>query len=380
MIHPGSIFDGLIGEGWSGTDPNGAHVNVVLAERGTSDRRGAGHHVHLPRSRPRPHPRRRRRGQGPLRAGLAADDHDQQGDRARAHPPEDHVGRGPARHRPGRARRRRRGAHPRQRRPDRVRRHLHRSRRARRDRGPRRQPRRDAQGRAHRPPRAPGGGRAGARRPPRQRHQPVLQRRREDHRHRARAADACRSHPPFHAAWDPDPRTRFDATLVRVHTDEGVTGIASGDTMDGFEAFAHLFVGRDPLALPPTRARSRRSRFTPGATGRWRPRCGTWPDGRWGRRWPPCWAAPPTVCRCTPRSASCAPRRSAPRTPGRSSRRLPGRQGPHRPRPHPRGHRGRGRDARRGRRRAGDHGRPQPVVADGRRHRARAWVPRRRAA
>ncbi|MGZ4349710.1 MAG: mandelate racemase/muconate lactonizing enzyme family protein [Solirubrobacteraceae bacterium] len=55
--------------------------------------------------------------------------------------------------------------------------------------------------------------------------------------------------PPFHAAWDPDARTRFDATLVRVHTDEGVTGVASGDTMDGFEAFAHLFVGRDPLAL-----------------------------------------------------------------------------------------------------------------------------------
>ena len=55
--------------------------------------------------------------------------------------------------------------------------------------------------------------------------------------------------PPFHAAWDPDPRTRFDATLVRVHTDEGVTGIASGDTMDGFAAFEHLFVGRDPLTL-----------------------------------------------------------------------------------------------------------------------------------
>src|SRR6202035_1290475 len=28
-------YDGLIGEGWSGPDPNGAHVNVVLAERGT---------------------------------------------------------------------------------------------------------------------------------------------------------------------------------------------------------------------------------------------------------------------------------------------------------------------------------------------------------
>jgi D-galactarolactone cycloisomerase len=55
--------------------------------------------------------------------------------------------------------------------------------------------------------------------------------------------------PPFRPAWDPDPRTRFDATLVRVHTDEGLTGIASGDTMDGFEAFEHLFIGRDPLAL-----------------------------------------------------------------------------------------------------------------------------------
>ncbi len=28
-------FDGKIGEGWSGIDPDGAHVNVVLAERGT---------------------------------------------------------------------------------------------------------------------------------------------------------------------------------------------------------------------------------------------------------------------------------------------------------------------------------------------------------
>ena len=55
--------------------------------------------------------------------------------------------------------------------------------------------------------------------------------------------------PPFYAAWDPDPRTRFEATLVRVRTDEGITGIASGDTMDGFAAVEHLFVGRDPLAL-----------------------------------------------------------------------------------------------------------------------------------
>ena len=26
-------YDGLIGEGWSGVDPDGAHVNIVLAER-----------------------------------------------------------------------------------------------------------------------------------------------------------------------------------------------------------------------------------------------------------------------------------------------------------------------------------------------------------
>jgi formaldehyde-activating enzyme len=29
------LVDGRIGEGWSGRDPDGAHVNVVLAERGT---------------------------------------------------------------------------------------------------------------------------------------------------------------------------------------------------------------------------------------------------------------------------------------------------------------------------------------------------------
>jgi L-alanine-DL-glutamate epimerase-like enolase superfamily enzyme len=55
--------------------------------------------------------------------------------------------------------------------------------------------------------------------------------------------------PPFNAAWDPVPRTYFDATLVTVQTDEGVVGYGSGDTMDGFEAYEHLFVGRDPLAI-----------------------------------------------------------------------------------------------------------------------------------
>src|SRR5436853_588199 len=55
--------------------------------------------------------------------------------------------------------------------------------------------------------------------------------------------------PAFPAAWDPVPRTTFAVTLVRVETDEGVVGIGSGDTMDGFGAFEHLFVGQDPLAI-----------------------------------------------------------------------------------------------------------------------------------
>ncbi len=55
--------------------------------------------------------------------------------------------------------------------------------------------------------------------------------------------------PPFAAAWDPVPRRSFAASIVRVETDAGLTGIGSGDTMDGFEAYEHLFVGQDPLAV-----------------------------------------------------------------------------------------------------------------------------------
>jgi len=55
--------------------------------------------------------------------------------------------------------------------------------------------------------------------------------------------------PPFRAAWDPVPRRHFDATLVRVETEEGITGFGSGDTMDGFAAFVDLFIGRDPREI-----------------------------------------------------------------------------------------------------------------------------------
>lgn len=55
--------------------------------------------------------------------------------------------------------------------------------------------------------------------------------------------------PPFEAAWDPIPRSRFDATVVKVTTDEGIVGFGSGDTMDGFEPFADVFLGHDAFAI-----------------------------------------------------------------------------------------------------------------------------------
>ena len=55
--------------------------------------------------------------------------------------------------------------------------------------------------------------------------------------------------PPFRPSWDTKPRHHFDATLVRVRTDTGLVGYGSGDAMVGFEAYAELFIGQDPLAL-----------------------------------------------------------------------------------------------------------------------------------
>jgi len=55
--------------------------------------------------------------------------------------------------------------------------------------------------------------------------------------------------PAFNASWDTKPRVHFDATVVRVTTDTGLTGCGSGDRMLGFEGHEELFVGEDPLAL-----------------------------------------------------------------------------------------------------------------------------------
>ncbi len=55
--------------------------------------------------------------------------------------------------------------------------------------------------------------------------------------------------PPFRASWDSRARTSFDATIVRVATDEGLEGVGGGDAMLGFAGHEDLFIGRDPLCV-----------------------------------------------------------------------------------------------------------------------------------
>jgi L-alanine-DL-glutamate epimerase-like enolase superfamily enzyme len=53
--------------------------------------------------------------------------------------------------------------------------------------------------------------------------------------------------PPFHAAWDPVPRESLTATVVLVHTDEGLTGCASGDDLPDAALLERLLAGVDPF-------------------------------------------------------------------------------------------------------------------------------------
>jgi L-alanine-DL-glutamate epimerase-like enolase superfamily enzyme len=51
--------------------------------------------------------------------------------------------------------------------------------------------------------------------------------------------------PPFHAAWDPEPRTRFAETVVIVHTDAGIRGFAGGSAVPDLDLLSSLLVGVD---------------------------------------------------------------------------------------------------------------------------------------
>lgn len=52
--------------------------------------------------------------------------------------------------------------------------------------------------------------------------------------------------PPFDPAWDPEPRTHQDATIVVVRSEDGLEGYASGDALPDAELLERLLVGSDP--------------------------------------------------------------------------------------------------------------------------------------
>ena len=54
--------------------------------------------------------------------------------------------------------------------------------------------------------------------------------------------------PPFHAAWDPQPRVSHTNTVVRVRAGD-YEGVGTGDAMLGFAGHESLFVGRDPFEI-----------------------------------------------------------------------------------------------------------------------------------
>ena len=51
--------------------------------------------------------------------------------------------------------------------------------------------------------------------------------------------------PPFLAAWDPEPRTSQEATIVVVRSDDGTEGYASGDALPDRSLLERLLIGRD---------------------------------------------------------------------------------------------------------------------------------------
>src|SRR5437763_12675702 len=53
--------------------------------------------------------------------------------------------------------------------------------------------------------------------------------------------------PPLEVAWDPEPRTEQEATLVVVRTDDGVEGYASGDALPDRALLERHLVGLDPF-------------------------------------------------------------------------------------------------------------------------------------
>ena len=70
--------------------------------------------------------------------------------------------------------------------------------------------------------------------------------------------------PPFPASWDPQPRTRFPVTIVRVTDADGRVGIGSGDVMYGFADYARWFIGQEAGDLDAHTARLANVEFHAG--------------------------------------------------------------------------------------------------------------------
>ncbi len=55
--------------------------------------------------------------------------------------------------------------------------------------------------------------------------------------------------PPFVASWDPRPRDRFGAAVVRIETTDGQVGVGGGDTLHGVEPYLGHLIDTDPLRM-----------------------------------------------------------------------------------------------------------------------------------
>ena len=100
--------DGRFGEAWAGTSPDGSHINVVIGRRGSPTAAAAA--AAMADVEPGPHAVPALPGRRQPRA--ARDRRAQQDDDRQRAPRAADLGRGAARHRPGRVRRRRRGPDP----------------------------------------------------------------------------------------------------------------------------------------------------------------------------------------------------------------------------------------------------------------------------